>query len=90
MLPLVIIQERMAKLKDWALEMDCIVKDYEFCSFKEAVEFVNKVKEVSDKQQHYPMLIVTEGMVKISLTTHSEKGLTSKDFELAEELDKLQ
>jgi len=90
MLPLAIISERLRKLKDWALEINSITKDFMFGNFKEAMGFVNRVAELTEQQEHYPMITVSGNRVKINLTTHSEGGLTSKDFELAEEIDKLE
>mgnify|MGYP001559793572 CR=1 FL=1 len=89
MLPLAIINERMAALRDWGLEGDCIVKDFIFNSHKEAMEFVNKVSEIAEKYNHHPGILIDYTNVRLSLTTHSERGLTSKDFEVAEEIDKL-
>jgi len=89
MLTLAIIQERMKKLKNWGLESNFIVKDFSFDSFKEAIDFVNKIGEIAQKQNHYPDIVIAERIVRLSLTTHLERGLTSADFELAEEIDKL-
>lgn len=83
------IQERMSKLENWALELDCIVKDNVFKNFKEAMEFVNKVAEIAEKHNHHPAIMVNYNNVRISLTTHSAKGLTEKDFDVAEDIDRL-
>ena len=89
MLTLAIIQERMKKLKNWGLESNFLVKDFSSDSFKEAIDFVNKIGELAQKQNHYPDIVIAERIVRLSLTTHLERGLTSADFELAEEIDKL-
>ncbi len=89
MLSLGDIQDKMSKLRNWALEQDSIVKDKIFKDFKEAMEFSNKVAEIAEKHAHHPTLIINYNSVKISLTTHSERGLSEKDFEVAEEIDKL-
>ena len=87
MLPLGIINERMASLKGWGLEGDSIVKDFIFESHRKAMEFANKVSELAEKNNHHPTMIIGYKDVRLLLTTHYEKGLTSKDFELAEEID---
>ncbi len=89
MMPLSEIQKRMTALKNWALDSDSIIKDKTFMDFKEAVDFVNKVAEIAEKHNHHPSILINYNNVRISLTTHSVKGLTSKDFEVAEEIDKL-
>ena len=89
MLPLSVINERMSKLKNWALDGNSIVKDKLFRNFKEAVEFVNKVAEIAERHNHHPAITINYSSVRMSFTTHEEKGLTSRDFEIAEEIDKL-
>ncbi len=89
MLPLVIISERLSALDNWGLEGDSITKEFNFDSHKQAMEFVNKVSELSEKHNHHPAIFINYNIVRISLTTHSERGLTSKDFDLAEEIDKI-
>ena len=84
------LEKRMKNLKDWALEGEMIVKDIVFKDFKEALEYVNKVGELAEKSQHHPDIMIMYSSVRLSLTTHSEKGLTDKDFDLAEEIDKVQ
>ena len=89
MLPLNLINEYMSKVKDWALESNAIVKDFTFENSKQALEFVNKVGEIAEKHNHHPDITISYNKVRLSLTTHSEHGLTSKDFEVAGEIDKL-
>ena len=89
MLPLGIINEKLSTVKNWGLEGGFIVKDFSFSNFKEAMDFVNKVAELSEEQNHHPDIVISYNKVRLSLTTHSEKGLTSKDFDLAREIDKL-
>ena len=83
------IQKKMETLKDWALEGSSIVKDYTFQDFKQALEFVNKVGEVAEKNRHHPSIILDYNFVHLTLTTHSEHTLTEKDFIVAEEIDKI-
>lgn len=89
MLPLSLISEYMAKLKNWALEEEKIVKDFSFSDFNSAMKFVNKVAEIAEKHEHHPNIQISYNKVRLTLTTHSEKGLTSKDFDVAEEIDKI-
>ena len=89
MLPVFEIQSKMSKLRNWALEGDSIVKDKQFKDFKETMEFVNRVAEIAEKHNHHPALLINYNNLRVTLTTHSAKGLTKKDFEVAEEIDKL-
>lgn len=89
MLTLKEIQEQMKELKDWSLDFSSISKDFIFKDFKESLEFVNKVGELAEKMQHHPDIMINYNIVRLSLTTHSEKGLSKLDFEVAREIDKI-
>ncbi len=89
MLTLKEIQDLMIELKDWSLESSSIIKDFSFNNFKEALDFVNKVGEIAEKQGHHPDILINYDLVRLSLTTHSEKGLTKKDFDVAKDVDKI-
>jgi 4a-hydroxytetrahydrobiopterin dehydratase len=89
MLPLGRINEEMQKLQDWSLESGSIVKERSFSDFGSAIDFVNRVADLAEEAEHHPDIVVSFNRVRLSLTTHSEKGLTSKDFELAQKIDKL-
>lgn len=89
MLPLSTVSERMSKLRNWALDGNSITKEKVFRNFKEGVEFVNKVAEIAEKHNHHPTILITYDSVRLTLTTYSIKGLTLKDFDVAEEIDKI-
>lgn len=59
-----------------------------FRTFREGIRFLNKVAEVAEEQQHHPDINIRYTEVKLSIWTHSEGGLTSRDFGLAKEIDK--
>lgn len=89
MLTLKEIQEGMKSLKGWSLEGEIIVKDLSFKDFKDSLDFVNKVGEVAERKGHHPDIVLSYNRVRLILTTHSSKGLTEKDFELAAAIDSL-
>lgn len=89
MLTLKEIQEGMKSLRGWSLEGEVIVKDFSFKDFKESLAFVNKVGEIAEKEGHHPDIVLSYNRVRLMLTTHSSKGLTAKDFEVAALLDQL-
>lgn len=79
----------MSRLSGWDLDGSYIVKEVPLDSFKQAIEYVNKVADISEGHNHHPEIIIFGNMVKLSLTTHKEHELTNKDFDLAEEIDKI-
>jgi len=83
------IKDWLKKLPEWELEKKHIERTFEFDDFSEAIEFVNGVAEISEEEDHHPEIDIRYSKVKLSLSTHSEGGLTDLDFELAEKIDTL-
>ncbi len=83
------IKDWLKKLPEWELEKKHIERTFEFDDFSEAIEFVNGVAEISEEEDHHPEIDIRYNKVKLSLSTHSEGGLTDMDFELAEKIDTL-
>jgi len=63
------------------------MKEFSFESFGESIKFVNFVAEIAEENQHHPSIIINYKEVKLMLTTHSESGLTEKDFMMAKLID---
>jgi 4a-hydroxytetrahydrobiopterin dehydratase len=83
--------EILAKLKSldgWRLEGDEIKKKYEFPSFPEAMKFVNKVADLAEQADHHPDILINYRRVTLTLSTHDEGGITQKDFDLAEQVER--
>ena len=81
------IQERLKKLQEWSAAGKSIQKKYTFKSFLPAIEFVNKIAEAAELAGHHPDITINYSVVGISLSTHSEGGVTEKDFNLATQID---
>lgn len=83
------IHERLKKLSDWTHAGKAIHRKYMFKSFPAAIGFVNKIAEAAEKAGHHPDITINYSAVSISLSTHSEGGVTEKDFELARQIGQL-
>ena len=81
------IEQRLDELGDWEREGDEIVKVFEFDDFSSAMEFVNDVARLADRYDHHPDIDIRYNRVKLALSTHSEDGLTPRDFDLAGEIE---
>jgi len=82
------IRYRLDKLIGWYFLDNQILRDYQFKDFKEALVFVNKVGDEAETMDHHPdILLHSWNKVKISISTHSEGGITNKDFLLAEKIE---
>ncbi|MBW3594812.1 MAG: 4a-hydroxytetrahydrobiopterin dehydratase [Actinobacteria bacterium] len=81
------IEQRLDELGDWEREGDQIVKVFEFDDFPSAINFVTDVARVAERYDHHPDIDIRYHTVKLALTTHSEEGLTSRDFDVANEIE---
>ena len=83
------IATRLAELDDWQRKGNEIVRTIRFDSFPEAIAFVNRVADAAEEADHHPDILIEYRNVTLRLSTHSEGGLTSKDFDLASRADAL-
>ena len=81
------VEARVKGLTGWAVEGDAIVKEFRFGGFPEAIAFVVRVGMAAEVANHHPDLDIRYNRVRVALSTHSEGGITEKDFALAAEAD---
>ena len=90
MLSLNELQEKMEALPEWSIAGNAIEKIFSFKTFKDSLAFANKVGTLAESLNHHPEITISYTNVKLVLTTHSERGVTLKDIELAKEIDKIE
>jgi 4a-hydroxytetrahydrobiopterin dehydratase len=83
------IEERLAGLDGWERSGPAISKKFERGDFVGSVEFVSKLVEPAEAMNHHPDLEISWDTVTVTISTHSEGGLTAADFELAAKIDAL-
>jgi len=83
------IKSALADTADWAKKGSAITRTFEFDDFAGAMKFVNSVAKLAEKANHHPDIDIRWNKVTLSLSTHDEGGLTSKDFELAKKIDQI-
>jgi 4a-hydroxytetrahydrobiopterin dehydratase len=74
-------EKRLASLNGWALDGNTIKKQYVFRDFVAAVDFVNRLVPGAEEADHHPDILINYKRVTLVYSTHSEGGLTDKDFE---------
>ena len=84
------IAQHLETLKGWLLEGNEITKQYTFAGFPEAVKFVDRLVPVAESADHHPDILINYKRVTLTYSTHSEGGLTLKDFDGAAAADRLQ
>lgn len=83
------IDKRLNDLSDWERSGDAIVKTFECDDFVDSVKFVADIVEPAEEMNHHPDVEISWDKVKVTISTHSEGGLTAADFELAAKIDAL-
>jgi 4a-hydroxytetrahydrobiopterin dehydratase len=66
-----------------------ITRDFIFGTYKEALDFTNKVALIADAENHHPEITLTFKKVRVEYWTHNARGLTHMDFSAAQKIDKL-
>tara|TARA_Y100001970_G_C14089272_1_gene779088 strand:+ start:233 stop:559 length:327 start_codon:yes stop_codon:yes gene_type:complete len=81
----------LKELKNWSVndEQQMIYKKFTFKTFKQALDFTNKVGELADFEGHHPDISLGWGYSLVMLHTHAIKGLSINDFILAAKIDNL-
>ena len=82
------IARRLAALPGWRRAGDSITRTFEVASFRDAVFFVNAVAALAEGAHHHPDIDIRWRRVTLTLSTHSAGGLTSRDFDLAEAIER--
>lgn len=71
-------------MTDWQEHDDALVAEFELPSFPAAIDFVDRLAELADGENHHPDIDIRYRRVTVRWTTHSEGGITAKDREMAE------
>lgn len=84
------IHQALAGLPGWRAEGGAIVKEFTFDGgFMGSVGYVNRLAEVAEAANHHPDLSISWNRVTVSLSSHSEGGVTANDVAMAAEADRL-
>jgi 4a-hydroxytetrahydrobiopterin dehydratase len=83
------IEAKLADLPGWERQGDAIVKSFERGDFVGSVRFVATLVEPAEAMGHHPDVAISWATVTVTISTHSEGGLTAADFELAGKIEAL-
>ena len=53
------------------------------------MDFVNRLTPEAEEMGHHPDLAISWNEVTVTISTHSEGGLTANDFELARRIEQV-
>ena len=74
--------------KKWKKNL-LLEKKFTFKNFIDSQNFINKVGEISEKEEHHPDISFGWGYAKIKISTHAIEGLSENDFILAAKIDQI-
>ena len=88
------IHKYLKKVDGWDVKSDgdqsfYLVKEFSFKNFKLSQDFINKVGDLAEKENHHPDISFGWGYAKIIITTHAIEGLSENDFILAAKIDQI-
>jgi len=85
------ISDNLSKLNSWSVndEQKMIYKKFNFKTFKQALNFTNKVGEIADLEGHHPDISIGWGYSLVMLHTHAIQGLSINDFIIAAKIDEI-
>ena len=84
------VREKLGRLPGWTQEGSTIRKQFVFDGFASAVAFVVRVGFDAEAADHHPDILISNyKKVTLTFSTHSEGGLTEKDFAGAEAAERV-
>ena len=88
------IHKHQKKVDGWNVKKNekkifYLEKNFKFENFIDSQIFINKVGEVSERENHHPDISFGWGYSKILITTHAIEGLSENDFILAAKIDQI-
>ncbi|MDC0395507.1 4a-hydroxytetrahydrobiopterin dehydratase [Candidatus Pelagibacter sp.] len=88
------IHKYQKKVDGWSVKENqkkiyFLEKKFKFKNFINSQNFINKVSEISEKENHHPDIHFGWGYAIIVITTHAIEGLSENDFILAAKIDQI-
>lgn len=73
----------------WKNSSNKLSKTFEFNSFNDSIDFVNKVAKIANKQNHHPDMVIKFDKVTISITDHEKGGVSEKCHKFVKAVNEL-
>jgi len=86
------IETLLLEISDWVLVKEPInklEKVFSFESYKESIDFTNKVASLAEEEDHHPQIILEWGKVTVIWWSHKIEGLHRNDFICSSKTDLL-
>jgi 4a-hydroxytetrahydrobiopterin dehydratase len=83
------LQHILQTIPEWAIVNAAIERTFQFADFKQALGFIVQVGVLAEQADHHPEIMNVYNKVVIRLNTHSANAITSKDIDLASNINAL-
>ncbi len=81
------IDRQLASLPDWSSDGNALHRTLTYPSFPEAIAAVASLAIDAEEMNHHPDIDIRWRTVNLTLSTHSEGGITQNDIELAHKIE---
>ena len=81
------VLKRLGPLAGWEKKGEAISKTYTFETFPGGIDFINRIADIAEQVDHHPDIDIRYRRVTFTIWTHSEGGITDKDFDLANRIE---
>jgi pterin-4a-carbinolamine dehydratase len=82
------IRERLSGLGPWGLDSGALRRTFKTDGWRGSMLVANAIAFICEAADHHADLTVTWPSVSVALSTHSAGGITAKDFEVAELIER--
>ncbi len=82
-------KELLQQIPLWSIGERTIERELRFKDFRAAMDFVNRVADLANEQDHHPDMFISYDKVLLKLSTHKIGGLSMNDFIVAAKIDLL-
>jgi 4a-hydroxytetrahydrobiopterin dehydratase len=83
------IEAELNNLPGWELKNEKLHRELKFKNFVQAFGFMTQAAILAEQMDHHPEWFNVYSRVTIDLTTHEASGISQRDFELAQKMDKV-
>ena len=73
----------------WEYKSKKITKTYSFKNYLNGIDFVNRIAELAEKNNHHPDIYISWCSINISITSHDLGGVTTNCVRLALDIDSI-
>ncbi|MBQ0724543.1 MAG: 4a-hydroxytetrahydrobiopterin dehydratase [Cycloclasticus sp.] len=77
------------KFNDWSIVNGKLQREFVFADFAQAFSFMTDVALEAERANHHPEWFNVYKKVRVDLTTHEAGGITERDFQLAQQMERI-